>query len=85
MKTGQRPPGEIQFEEMQPGTNLKFGTLGRRKSKAKLNKSAEENQLFPRKKELENKIDDMEAEIEEGERRGNLRFSVKSVFCSSLV
>ena len=45
---------------------MKFGTLGRRKSKLKLNKSLEEEKLFPKKKELEDAIEKVEAEIEKG-------------------
>jgi hypothetical protein len=45
---------------------VKFGTLGRRKSKLKINKSLEEDKLFPKKKELEDSIEKVEARIEKG-------------------
>ena len=45
---------------------MKFGTLGRRKSKLKLNKSLEEENLFPKKKEYEDAIKKVEAEISKG-------------------
>jgi hypothetical protein len=45
---------------------VKFGTLGRRKSKLKLNKSLKEETLFPKKRELEQAIGKLEAEIEKG-------------------
>ena len=66
MKTGEVPPANIVFEEITSGSEVKFGTLGRRKSKLKLNKSMEEEKLFPKKKELENTIENVEAEIEKG-------------------
>jgi hypothetical protein len=45
---------------------VKFGTLGRRKAKLKINKSLEEEKLFPKKKELEDVIEKVKAEIEKG-------------------
>ena len=45
---------------------MKFGTLVRRTSKLKLNKSVEEKKLFPKKKELEDTIEKVKAEIEKG-------------------
>ena len=45
---------------------VKSGTLGRKKSKVKLNKPMEEANLYTKKRELEKKIDEEEAEIEKG-------------------
>jgi hypothetical protein len=45
---------------------VKFVTLGRRKSKLKLNKSLEEENLFPKKREVEQAIEKLEAEMEKG-------------------
>ena len=66
MKTGEVPPANLVFEEITSGSEVKFGTLGRRKSKLKLNKSLEEEKLFPKKRELENAIENIEAEIDKG-------------------
>lgn len=66
LKTGEVPPANLAFEEITSGSEVKFGTLGRRKSKLKLNKSLEEEKLFPKKRELENAIENIEAEIEKG-------------------
>lgn len=66
LKTGDQPPRDMPFEEIPNGVETKVGTLGRRKSKAKLNKSTEENSLFGKKRELEKQIEDMENEIEKG-------------------
>ena len=66
LKTGEVPPKDLSFEEIISGHEIKFGTLGRRKSKLKLNKSLEEEKLFPKKKELEDAIEKVEAEIEKG-------------------
>ena len=79
LKTGDQPPRDLGFEEMTSGAEVKGGTLGRRKSKAKLNKSAEENSLFGKKRELEKQIDDMETEIEKGKKEiSALRLMVQS-------
>ena len=51
LKTGENPPADLSFEEIPSGLETKVGTLGRKKSKAKLNKSTEENSLFSKKKE----------------------------------
>ena len=67
LKTGENPPADLAFEEIPSGLETKVGTLGRKKSKAKLNKSTEENSLFGKKKELEKQAEDMESEIEKGE------------------
>ena len=66
LKTGDQPPRDMPFEEIPNGVETKVGTLGRKKSKAKLNKSTEENSLFGKKRELEKQIEDMENEIEKG-------------------
>ena len=79
LKTGEQPPKDIVFDEMTNGVEMKVGTLGRRKSKAKLTKSAEENSLFGKKRELERQIDDMETEIEKGKKEiSALRLMVQS-------
>ena len=67
LKTGENPPADLAFEEIPCGIETKVGTLGRKKSKAKLNKSTEENSLFSKKKDLEKRAEDMESEIEKGE------------------
>ena len=67
LKTGESPPADLAFEEIPSGMETKVGTLGRKKSKAKLNKSTEENSLFGKKRELEKQAEDMESEIEKGE------------------
>ena len=66
LKTGDEPPRDLPFEDIPNGLEMKSGTLGRKKSKAKLNKSAEENTLFSKKRELEKQVEDMEVEIEKG-------------------
>ena len=76
LKTGENPPADLAFEEIPSGLEAKVGTLGRKKSKAKLNKSTEENSLFGKKKELEKQAEDIESEIEKGEIPGYiLQFS----------
>ena len=64
LKTGEVPPKDLSFSEISSGQEVKFGTLGRRKSKLKLNKSLEGEKLFPKKKEIEDVIEKVEAEIE---------------------
>lgn len=66
LKTGDQPPRDLDFEEISSGLEIKVGTLGRKKSKAKLSKANEENSLFGRKRELEKQIEDMEVNIEKG-------------------
>jgi hypothetical protein len=66
LKTGEVPPKDLSFEKITSGHEVKFGTLGRRKSKLKLNKSLEEEKLFPKKKEYEDAIKKLEAEIAKG-------------------
>jgi hypothetical protein len=66
LKTGEVPPKDLSFEEITSGHEVKFGTLGRRKSKLKLNKSLEEENLFPKKKEYEDAIKKVGAEISKG-------------------
>ena len=66
LKTGDQPPRDLDFEEMSNGHEIKVGTLGRKKSKAKLNKSTEENSLFGKKRDLEKQVEDMELDIEKG-------------------
>ena len=79
LKTGEQPPKDLAFDEMTNGVEMKVGTLGRKKSKAKLNKYAEENSLFGKKRELEKQIDEMETEIEKGKKEiSALRLMVQS-------
>merc|ERR1711902_106340 len=79
LKTGENPPADLAFEEIPCGIETKVGTLGRKKSKAKLNKSTEENSLFGKKKELEKRAEDMESEIEKGKKEiSALRLMVQS-------
>jgi len=79
LKTGENPPADLAFEEIPSGLETKVGTLGRKKSKAKLNKSTEENSLFVKKKELEKQAEDMESEIEKGKKEiSALRLMVQS-------
>ena len=66
LKTGEVPPRDLSFEEITCGTEVKFGTLGRKKSKLKLNKQAQEEKLFPKIKELESEISNVETEISKG-------------------
>ena len=66
LKTGEVPPTDLTFEEITDGSEVKFGTLGRRKSKLKLNKSLEEETLFPKKRELDKRIENIEAELDKG-------------------
>ena len=66
LKTGEHPPADLAFEEIPNGLEIKVGTLGRKKSKVKFNKSTEENSLFSKKKELEKQVENMESEIEKG-------------------
>jgi len=68
LKTGEVPPKDLSFEEITCGTEVKFGTLGRKKSKLKLNKQAQEEKLFPRIKELESEISNVESEISKGKK-----------------
>ena len=76
LKTGDEPPRDLPFEDIPNGLEMKSGTLGRKKSKAKLNKSAEENTLFSKKRELEKQVEDMEVEIEKG------RFYIEWTICN---
>jgi len=63
-KTGNMPPGDIPFEELMPGdTGDKYKTL-QKKSKG----SQPQENLYPRKRELEKKISVMEEEINKGQR-----------------
>ena len=79
LKTGEQPPKDLAFDEMTNGVEMKVGTLGRKKSKAKLNKYAEENSLFGKKRELEKQIEEMETEIEKGKKEiSALRLMVQS-------
>jgi len=79
LKTGEQPPKDLAFDEMTNGVEMKVGTLGRKKSKAKLNKYAEENSLFGKKRELEKQIDEMETDIEKGKKEiSALRLMVQS-------
>ena len=79
LKTGEQPPKDLDFDEMTNGVEMKVGTLGRKKSKAKLNKYAEENSLFGKKRELEKQVDEMETEIEKGKKEiSALRLMVQS-------
>lgn len=79
LKTGENPPADLSFEEIPSGLETKVGTLGRKKSKAKLNKSTEENSLFSKKKELEKQAEDIESEIEKGKKEiSALRLMVQS-------
>jgi len=66
LKTGDKPPKEIQFEEITCRAEAKFGTLGKRKSNLKLKKTAGDEKLFPQKRELESQIDNVEIEIDKG-------------------
>lgn len=66
LKTGDQPPRDLDFEEMSNGLEIKVGTLGRKKSKAKLSKVTEESSLFGKKRELEKQIEEMELNIEKG-------------------
>ena len=66
LKTGDQPPRDLDFEEISSGLEIKVGTLGRKKSKAKLSKANEESSLFGKKRELEKQIEDMEVNIEKG-------------------
>ena len=67
LKTGEVPPKDLSFEEISSGQEVKFGTLGRRKSKLKIKKSFEEENLFSKKRELEQAIEKLEAEIDKGD------------------
>merc|ERR1719400_3031760 len=79
LKTGEQPPKDLAFDEMTNGVEMKVGTLGRKKSIAKLNKYAEENSLFGKKRELEKQIDEMETDIEKGKKEiSALRLMVQS-------
>ena len=71
LKTGDQPPRDLDFEEMSNGLEIKVGTLGRKKSKAKLSKVTEESSLFGKKRELEKQIEEMELNIEKGTIRCN--------------
>ena len=66
LKTGDKPPKEIQFEEITCRAEAKFGTLGKRKSNLKLKKTAGDEKLFPQKRELESQIENVEIEIDKG-------------------
>merc|ERR1719400_638031 len=79
LKTGDEPPRDLPFEDIPNGLEMKSGTLGRKKSKAKLNKSAEENTLFSKKRELEKQVEDMEVDIGKGKKAiSALRLMVQS-------
>ena len=77
LKTGEVLPKDLSFEEITSGHEVKFGTLGRRKSKLKLNALLEEENLFPKKRELDQAIRQVEAEIE----KGNF-FYLRYILCS---
>ena len=55
----------MSFEEIPCKTGVKFGTLGRKKSKLMLNKLPEPN-LFPIKRDIEERIDLIEFDINKG-------------------
>merc|ERR1719483_1207828 len=64
LKTGNNPPDDMPFEESSSKTGVRFGTLGKKKSKIKIQEQKENSQPFPRKRQIEENIDSIEFEIE---------------------
>ena len=54
------------FEENSSRTGARFGTLGKKKSKHKIQEQKENSQPFPRKRQIEENIELIEFEIEKG-------------------
>jgi len=77
LKTGNVPPSDFPFEEMAPGSSEnvpRYGTLSRKKSKLNINQkespgtgpSSEVVNLFPRKREIMQKVEAVEGDIVKG-------------------
>ena len=66
LKTGNNPPDDLPFEENSSKTGARFGTLGKKKSKLKIQEQKENSQPFPRKRQIEENIELIEFEIEKG-------------------
>ena len=54
------------FEESSSKTGVRFGTLGKKKYKIKIQEQKENSQPFPRKRQIEENIELIEFEIEKG-------------------
>ena len=65
-KTGDFPPTNIQFEEMQFGREKKSGSLTRRMSSSNFSKKREKQNLFQKKRKLLKNIDKLRSEIAKG-------------------
>ena len=66
LKTGNVPPHDLSFEDIPGEFRAKYGTLVRTKSKPKLNKPEENKHLFPRKRDIEERIKWIESDIIKG-------------------
>lgn len=66
LKTGNVPPPDFPFEEMKAGGELNYQTL-HKKSRTNVNVRDENSNLFPKKRDLEKKIEALEAEILKGQ------------------
>ena len=65
-KTGNEPPYDLTFEESPLNYVATFGTLRRKKSKLKLNEVQEEENLFPKKRQISENINLVESKIAKG-------------------
>ena len=65
-KTGDFPPTDFQFEEMQLGREKKSGSLTRRMSSSIFSKKKEKQNLFQKKRKILKNIDKIQGEIAKG-------------------